>query len=88
MLRYAGIFAVTLSLSACGGNGAKIISFQPQVWDGDENRVRVTRQGMNVTSTDTERLAQAHCEKYGKSAKLTKLANPLILPVADEYACE
>jgi hypothetical protein len=84
----AAVTALTL-LGACGGGSdAKMISFKPQIWNGDENRVEVTRQGMGVTSTDTERLAQQHCAKYNKTAKLVDLASPIQLPPRDEYACE
>ena len=83
------IGALLTSLSACGGGSdAKLISFKPQIWDGDENRVLVTRQGMSVTSADTERLAQQHCAKYDKTAKLVDIASPLQLPPRDEFACE
>lgn len=82
----AGTF-ITL-VSACAPSGANVISFTPQVWEGNERMVVVTRQGYNVTSSDTERLAQAHCEKFDKNARLTELANPFKLPFADKFACE
>ena len=77
-----------LLVGACAPDGANVISFTPQVWEGDANQVVVTRQGYNVTSSDTERLAQQHCQKFGKDATLTQLANPLKLPFADKFACE
>lgn len=89
MVRLLLVGSFLTILSGCGGNSdAKLISLQPQIYNADENSVIVTRQGFNVTSTDTERLADKHCGKYNKEANLTKLANPFKLPFADEFACE
>lgn len=80
--------ALITLLTACAPEGASVISFKPQIWEGNQNSVTVTRQGYNVTSSDTERLAQEHCKKFGKNARLVEFANPLKLPFADKFACE
>ena len=81
------VTAVTL-LAACSPQGARVVSFTPQIWEGNANMVVVTRQGYNVTSSDTERLAQEHCNRFSKNARLVELANPFKLPFADKFACE
>lgn len=68
-------------------SGCAAVSFQPQVWKGDSNSVSVTRPAM-ATSTDTTRLAEQHCAQFGKKPSLTKLANPLKIPMRDEFVCE
>jgi hypothetical protein len=75
---------VFLGLSACQAD--KLISYQPQVWSGNESFVSVTRPGM-ASSADTERVANIHCAQFGKRASLTRLASPLQLPNRDEFAC-
>jgi len=88
MIRNIAIIAAFSSLAACGGQTSKVFSYQPQVWEGDESAVSVTRPGM-ASSYDTEKLANAHCANYGKVATLTKLASPLMIPpMRDTYACE
>ena len=68
-------------------SGCAAVSYQPQVWKGDSNSVSVTRPAM-ATSTDTTRLAEQHCAQFGKKPSLTKLANPLKIPMRDEFVCE
>ena len=68
-------------------SGCAAVSFQPQVWKGDSNSVSVTRPSM-ATSNDTTRLAEQHCAQFGKKPSLTKLANPLNIPMRDEFVCE
>lgn len=88
MIRNIAIIVAFSSLAACGGQTSKVFSYQPQVWEGDESTVSVTRPRM-ASSYDTEKLANAHCANYGKVAKLTKLASPLMIPpMRDTYACE
>lgn len=88
MIRNLAIIVTLSSLAACGGQTSKVFSYQPQVWKGDESAVSVTRPAM-ASSYDTEKLANAHCAKFGKLAKLTKLASPLMIPpIRDTYACE
>ena len=68
-------------------SGCAAVSYQPQVWKGDANSVSVTRPAM-ATSTDTTRIAAEHCAQFGKKPSLTKLANPLKIPMRDEFICE
>ena len=68
-------------------SGCAAVSYQPQVWKGDANSVSVTRPAM-ATSTDTTRIAAQHCAQFGKKPSLTKLANPLKIPMRDEFICE
>lgn len=68
-------------------SGCAALSYQPQVLKGDSNSVSVTRPGM-ATSTDTTRIAIQHCAQFGKKPSLTKLANPWVIPMRDEFICE
>ena len=68
-------------------SGCAAVSYQPQVWQGDANFVSVTRPAM-ATSTDTSRIAEQHCAQFGKKSSLTKLANPLKIPMRDEFICD
>ena len=87
MLKYIVVVFGLASLTACGGQTSKVLSYQPQVWEGDAGGVSVTRPGM-ASSYDTERIANSHCAAYGKVAQLTKLASPLMLPpMRDSYSC-
>lgn len=72
-------------LSAC--QAGKLMSISPEVWEGDAERVKVTR-GAYHTTFDTAEVANAHCAKYGKIAKLVEEVNVLELPNTDKYACE
>ena len=68
-------------------SGCAAFSYQPEVWKGDANSVSVTRPAM-ASSTDTSRIAAQHCAQFGKKPSLTKLANPLKIPMRDEFICQ
>jgi|AACY02.16.fsa_nt_gi hypothetical protein len=60
--------------------------FKPQVWEGDPQKVSVTRGSMHTTF-DTASVADEHCSKFGKMAKLVEEVNIWELPNTDKYAC-
>ena len=64
-----------------------LFSMQPQVYKPNGYALSVTRPGM-ATSTDTTRVAEQYCSQFGRKASLTKLANPFIVPLRDEFICE
>lgn len=86
MRKAIGLLGVLLVLSGCEST-SKVLSYQPQVWKSEGYSLSVTRPGM-ATSTDTERVANGYCAQFQMVAKLTKLANPFIVPVRDEFICE
>lgn len=63
------------------------LSMQPQVYKPNGYTLSVTRPGM-ATSTDTTRVAGQYCSQFERKASLTKLANPFIVPMRDEFICE
>jgi len=78
------IFTSMFFLSAC--QTSKLVGLKPQVWEGDENKAKVTR-GAYHTTFDTAEVASAHCAQYGKMAKLVEEVNIWELPNTDKYAC-
>ena len=78
------LLATIAILTGC--QSGKVFSYQPQVWKSEGFSVSVTRPGM-ASSTDTTREADTYCAEFGRVAKLTKLANPLQLPMRDEFEC-
>lgn len=58
----------------------------PQVWEGDATEVAIAKGGFHTTN-DTLRVANVHCQKFRKSARLVKSAGPLDLPYVDKFSC-
>ena len=77
------IFLVCLT----GCQASKVVSFKPEVWKGNENKVSITR-GAYMSTFDTAEVASKHCATYGKIATLVEEVNIWVLPNTDKYACE
>ena len=75
-----------LLLAGCA-TSSPYLSMQPQIYKPSGYTLSVTRPGM-ATSTDTTRVAEQYCSQFGRKASLTKLANPFIVPVRDDFICE
>ena len=75
------LITVMFILSGCAKN-----YFKPQVWEGDSEKVSVTRGSMHTTF-DTAAVADEHCSQFNKMAKLVEEVNIWEFPNADKYAC-
>ena len=87
MKRYNSIvtcFVAVFFLSAC--QASKLATLKPEVWEGDENKASITRGGFQTTF-DTAEVANQHCAKYGKMAKLVEEVNIWEFPNTDKYEC-
>ena len=86
MKKAIGFLVSVLFIQGCEST-SKVLSYQPQIWKSEGYSLSVTRPGM-ATSTDTERVAKEYCAQFQMTARLTKLANPFVVPVRDEFVCE
>jgi len=69
---------IAFGLNACG----------PRVTDGDENSVLI-ESGPFTSLSETQRLAQEHCAKFGKSADVEgSNQNPATLQDTYRFDCE
>ena len=86
MKKLIGVGAVVVLVSACETSNP-YLSMQPQIYKPAGYSLSVTRPGM-ATSTDTTRVADQYCAQLERKASLVKLANPLIIPMRDDFICE
>lgn len=75
---------VCATISAC--QTSKLLTIKPEVWKGDDSKVSVTR-GAYQSTFDTAEVANEHCAKYGKMAKLFEEVNIWEIPNTDKYVC-
>ena len=79
------LYCILFFITGC--QTSKLMTIKPVVWEGDENKVSVTR-GAYQTTFDTSEVATEHCASFGKMAILVEEVNVWELPNTDKYDCK